>query len=151
MPMDATKSEITMNGEIDGAETKPQRFVTPAYKQLALSHGDWIRVKERLTYGESVRLQGAGAVDLLVNSGVDEAGQHIGIDLAAFEMARITAWVVEWSFADERGKRVPVNRDTIESLDPDTAEEIKAAIDRHVEKLEAEKNDPSIGSTSAPT
>ena len=49
------------------------RFVTPDTARVELSDGDWIEIKERLTYGEQQRLAG-GALTRMSGSG-DGAAQ----------------------------------------------------------------------------
>ena len=122
------------------AVTKPRRFVVPEFDTLQLSFDDWIRVKRKLTYGEARRLRSAG---LVVSSSL---GGNVTVDFAIYEAARMETWIIEWSFTDDAGKRIPVSRDTIEALDPDTAAEIIAALDGHVAGAEEAKNGQSIGS-----
>lgn len=139
-----TAKVIDQNGH-DVAEPVPAkrpRFVTPTYRDLPLTDGDWIKVKEQVTYGEQKQMATAGLTDMMEG----EAGtRRIGMDFSAFERARLLGWVVEWSFNDERGRRVPVTKDTIDALDPDTADEIIAALDLHVEEMAARKNAQSSG------
>lgn len=109
-----------------------------------MSDGDWIEVKTRLSHGEmtvvassSVKaVQSGGEVTMLV-------------DANRLATARIDAWVTDWSFRDENDKPVAFSRDAILALDPDTAAEIDAALDKHVEALEMGKA-PMNGATQPP-
>ena len=106
------------------------RFVAPETVRLELSEGDWIEVKARLTYGERARL----------SSSSFKAG-HIGsdaidLDFEAYALARLETWLVDWSFLGANGKVVPVSRTAIRNLDPDTSDEIDAALTAHIEALE---------------
>lgn len=111
------------------------RFVQPNTVRLDLSDGDWIEVKERLTYVENQRLYGGMVRSINTNQDINE----LGVDVARFNILRLETWIVDWSFRDEHDKPVPVSRSAIENLDPDSAREIDAAIDRHLTDLAAKK------------
>jgi len=102
-----------------------------------LSDGDWIEIKERLTYGEQQRLAG-GALTRMTSTGNTDAG--IDLDFERYNLLRMATWLVDWSFVDARDKPVRINQAAIAALDPDTAEEIDAAITEHLEALEDLKN-----------
>lgn len=99
--------------------------------RLELTEGDWVEVKERLSYGEQQRLTGK-AVGRAAADGVT-------IDYAAYEIERLVTWLVDWSFRDEQDKPVLLSRDAIDALDPATADEISAAIAAHIEGQERGK------------
>lgn len=109
------------------------RFVQPSTVRLPLSDSDWVEIKERLTYAENQRLQGA-----MVRSVRDLDGE-VGVDLARFTILRMETWLTDWSFRDDQDKPVTLSRSAIENLDPDTAREIDAAIDQHVTDRAAKK------------
>ena len=117
------------------------RFVVPNTVRVELSEGDWIELKDRLTYGEQQRLASA-ALTRMSNAG---AGEDAGIDLdfEKHSLMRMQTWLVDWSFLGANGKPVSVTRAAIAALDPDTAAEIDAAITAHIEALEAAKNPPT--------
>ena len=122
----------------NGAVTKPRadRFASGATARLDLSDGDWVLVRAELTYGQQRRLAGAGL------TGIDAtatAGERLKVDLAAYDLERLCTWVMDWSLRDADGDRVTVSREAIEALHPDTAQEINAALDAHIEALEAKK------------
>ena len=133
---------MTTNGTV----TKParrDRFASGAAVRLELSDGDWVLVHAELTYGQQRRLATAGL------SGVPDAlaahgqGQRLSLDLASYDIERLATWVMDWSFVDGDGQHVVVSREAIEALDPDTAAEIQAALDAHVEAAEAKKATPA--------
>lgn len=103
------------------------RFVTPETVTLELSDGDWIEVKERLTYGEHKGLTASA----LSRTGVLGKDMGVDIDFQAYELSRLEMWLVDWSLCDAAGKRVPVSREAISALDVDTAEEIEEALKQH--------------------
>lgn len=105
------------------------RFVTPDTVRLPLSDGDFIEVKRRLTNGERRRLNTA-ALGKSIPVGLDVT--EVAINFEEMGIARALAYIVDWSFEDD-GRRVPVSREAFLSLDEETAAEIDAALDAHVE------------------
>lgn len=117
------------------------RFVVPTTVRLEISDGDWIEAKERLDFGEAQALAGAG----LRQSGSILSGQpDVQLDLAAYKIARMVAYLVDWSFRDGDDRPVDVSREAIRALDPATAAEIEAALDAHIEALEANPTVPAM-------
>jgi len=110
------------------------RFVVPETVTLELSDGDWIEVKERLTYGEQQRLAGGALRPKLTDGEID-----ISLDLETHSILRLSTWIVDWSFCDAKGKQVEVSRDAITSLTPDTVDEIEDALTAHIEALTEKK------------
>ena len=113
------------------------RFVVPDVIRKELTDGDWIEIKERLTYGEQKRLE-TGAMGKMTGSATAEAG--ISLDFERYNLMRLYTWLVAWSFVDDNGKRVKITVDSISALDPDTAQEIDDVLTAHLEELEASKN-----------
>lgn len=113
------------------------RFVDPDAVRLNLSDDDWIEVKKRLTYGEQQRLNGAAMAGKMSKDSPEE--MELGMDWERFNLERLSLWLTDWSFQDQKGKPVKLSRSAISALDPDTVAEIDAALDRHIEELEAEK------------
>ena len=141
---------MSPNGTVTTARRR-DRFASGAGVRLELSDGDWVLVRQELTYGQQRRLAGAGL------SGVPQAlaeqgqGESLSIDLAAFDIERLVTWIMDWSFVDADGGHVVVSREAIEALHPDTAAELQQALDAHVEALEAKKGAPAGGSIPAAT
>jgi hypothetical protein len=124
---------VTTNGTVTGQ--KRPRFASGAAVKLPLSDGDWVLVRAELTFGQQRRLAAAGL------TGYDAtalAGERLRVDVAAFEIEKLCLWVLDWSFRDADGDHVVVSRETIEGLTPETAAEIDAALEAHLE-AEAEK------------
>lgn len=127
------------------------RFVRPVRVLLTLANGDTITVKERLSAGEQramfVRMRRAGDDDLL------------RVDPMQVGLARLTAYLLDWSLTDDAGQRVEI-RDRgiaeveaiLNSLDPDAFQEISVALDAHIGAVTAaraqEKKTQSGESTS---
>lgn len=128
------------------------RFAQQTTTRIPLSDGDWIEVRDRLDFGRQQRLAAAGVGGLRgFAAGGDLAAASLELDLASFEIARILAWVTEWSFRDDDDRPVKLERSAVEHLDPDTADEIRAALDAHVERLEGEKKARTTTNGSGPT
>jgi hypothetical protein len=135
---------MTTNGTVT-APARRARFASGATARLELSDGDWVLVRAELTYGQQRRLAASGL------TGIDAtatAGERLKVDLAAYDLERLCTWVMDWSLRDADGDRVTVSREAIEGLHPDTAAEINAVLDVHLEALEAKKASPA--GTGAP-
>lgn len=115
------------------------RFVLPNTVRAELSDGDWVEIKERLTYGEQQRLAGGALTKMSGAAG--EAS--IDLDFERYNLLRMETWLVDWSFVGANGKPVKISRAAIAALDTDTAAEIDAALTAHIEELEAAKNPPA--------
>lgn len=121
--------------------TRRSRFVEPDTTRLELTDGDWLEVKSRLDFGERNALATAG----LKQAGTLGNGHapEFTIDLAAYKLERMLAYLTDWSFRDRNDRNVPISRATINALDPDTADEIDAALDAHIEAQSANPTPPT--------
>ena len=127
------------------------RFVKLNTVRLVLSEGDWIDVKEELTYGEEQRMAGVGLTSLRTPEqvGNEPVRPHeIGINLELFNIEKILMWCLDWSFVDENDKRVKLDRSSVSALQPETAQEILDALTTHVEKLEEDRK--NVKNTGVP-
>ena len=121
------------------------RFVRPDIRRLELSEGDWIEVKGTLTAGERAALNSASlqtSVRPRVPGMLEEinTSQEVRVDFGRASLARMEMYITDWSFRDEKDKPVKVSRAAIAALDQETADEIEAALDKHVtEQAEAKK------------
>jgi hypothetical protein len=140
---------MTTNGTVTKTPRR-DRFASGAAVRLELSDGDWVLVHAELTYGQQRRLASAGLSGVPDALAAQGAGQQLTVDWAAYHVERLVTWVMDWSFVDADGQPVSVSREAIESLHPDTAAEIDAALDAHVAGLEAKKA-PAGGTRSAAT
>ena len=129
------------------------RFVRPETVKLDLSDGDWLIVKRRLTAGEERR-----AFTRSVKPA--ELGKRLEVNVDAVALAKVVAYLLDWSLVDDSGAVVPV-RDAstadveaaLDALDPATFREIHDAITAHeareLEALATEKKTRSGATGSA--
>lgn len=122
-------------------------FVTPDTARLELGDGKWVEIRSTLSYGERMNLAKQA---LVAKPGPD--GQYVGvIDVAAYHLARLREYVVDWNLHDASGKTVPVSAATINNLTQEAADELNAALDAHVREQEAKKAGAPTTNGSIPT
>ena len=134
---------MSQNGTTNGP-VRRDRFASGGQVRLDLSDGDWVLVRAELTYGQQQRLAASGL------TGVDATateGDRLKVDLAAYDLERLTVWLLDWSLVDADGERVLVSRESVEALHPDTAQEINAALDAYLEGEAAKKGQARPGLT----
>ena len=119
------------------------RFVTGETVRLDLSDGDWIEVKRELSFGEQQELM---AVGVRVAGGFDNPTMDMNI--AEAHIFSLLQWLVDWSFTNDKGIKVPLSPASIRNLDLETAAEVEAALMAH--KLELEKNSAATTGPTAP-
>jgi hypothetical protein len=112
---------------------KRLRFVTPEVVRVALSDGDWIEIKRRLTVGERRRILSRAA-----SGGISSDGARVHVDAAEMAFARVEAWMLDWSFTGLDEKPVAYSPAALKNLDPETFTEIESAIDAHEVRVSAE-------------
>lgn len=106
------------------------RFTDPhATTRYELSDGDWVELRNELSFEEQRRVESGGLVGR-----VEGGDMGVEVDWAAYGVARLVGWIADWSFTDN-GTRVPVNRETVGRLSPATAEELDAVLTAHVERV----------------
>jgi hypothetical protein len=124
----ATHEEVRFN--------RVQRFVVPDTTTIQLSGGDWIEIKNELTYGEQEDLNSAGLRSM---RRPEDGEAEITLQWNQFNTAKIAMWLADWSFRDEKDRPVQINRENIRNLTNETAQEILAAIEEHQANIEAKK------------
>jgi hypothetical protein len=134
---------------------KRNRFVGIKTERLALSEGEYITVKERLSAGEEQDMFADMVLDMT-------AGEKVHLDPKSVQMAKVLAYLVGWSLTDD-GEPVPMTptlsvaerRAALRSVDGDTFREIRDAIDAHEKAVEQasldRKNGHGSGSESNKT
>ena len=111
-----------------------KRFIGIGTTKLDLSDGDWIEVKDELSYGEQLELSNA--------SFVGQEGFRAIIDMSRYHLLRMEKYIVDWNLKDAQGKSVEINRTTLALLSQDAAEEINAALDAHIQAMSQPDEEP---------
>lgn len=111
-------------------------------KQLALSDGDWVEVRVRLTSGEERLMQRmtAKGYQKSENSDGGDAQWRIDYDVTKYASVRIASYVTSWSLRNFKGEPIPLPANyslerrvqIVESLDEDTVSELDDVILEHV-------------------
>jgi hypothetical protein len=115
------------------------RFVRPQTKTITLANGDQLIVRERLTAGEA-RAQFAR---MYVSNG--DGGWHRNPTMLG--LGPILAYLLDWTLTDDAGSRVEI-RDlspadllqVIDSLDTESLNEIRTAIEAHEAAMTTERD-----------
>ena len=132
----------TETDRIDGLDYRGQAF--------------WVEVKRDLNKGEQQRVATSGFKGMVPSVG-DGRGARRGepaaepsilVDWAAQTFARVLEYLVDWSLADDKGNKLPLEpaarkRESVETLHPEVYDLIEKAITAHVERREIEKKVPS--------
>jgi hypothetical protein len=113
------------------------RTVRPETVRIDISDGDWIEVKQALTYGEAAKARAVVVKEVRTDG-------RMTPDFELVEIAQVLAYLVNWSLVDDRGKRIVIDTDAkllagIHAQDSDTIREIIDAVSAHVERREAER------------
>lgn len=126
------------------------RVVAPVTTRVALTDGDWIDLKRRLNIGEQ-RAAFAAVYGEILPSGA----RRPNIEMAG--MSQVLAYIVDWSFEDAQGKRLPCDTEArklaaVNSLDTETYQEIDTAVAAHIEAMEradTEAKKPQDGASAS--
>lgn len=89
---------------------------------------DWMKVRPKLTYGETLELGDAYGT----------GGTKAGVTFL------LTAAIIEWSWVDEAGKPVPIETETFENLEPDVADRLNTLVTKE------KKADPKRSGARSP-
>lgn len=115
----------------------PSRVVRPETKTLSISDGDWLLVKKRLSHGDQ---QEAFAHKYIS----DVFGQRVNLRLV--RMDKVTAYLLDWSLTglDEKplvikGQPIEVVESALTLIDPESFDEIHAAIEAHEQAMATER------------
>lgn len=125
------------------------RFVRPEQTTLQISNGDWLIVRKRLNTGEN-----RGMFSRMTRT------DEFKVNPMQVGIATVSAYLLDWSLTDDNGKRVVIADQSVEAiekaldnLDLDSFQEIREAIEKHVEAMgaerEKEKESPFTGSESS--
>lgn len=92
--------------------------------RIHLEDGQWVDIKRRLSIGDMERLE---AVVLGVEFG---KGAEVTGTLKPFRTALLQIAIVDWSFTDANGQKLPINRDTIGQMSMELAERLLDEINK---------------------
>ncbi len=116
---------------------RTNRFVKPDVVRVDISEGDWIEIKKQLTVGEEKQVSAKSIRQMGGRLGEEDA--RWDIDPAVFAFARVEAYLVDWSFAEEDDdgnlKPVELTAESIRALDEASFNEIDEAIDKHIKEF----------------
>ena len=119
------------------------RVVQPETERLPLSEGDWILVKKTLTYGDTAKSRAVLVKEIRTDGRVTP-------DFELVEIAQVLSYLVDWSFVDPTGKRIPIDTESkklsaINSLEQKSVRELIDVVDAYATAQDAarsaEKND----------
>jgi hypothetical protein len=79
----------------------------------------------------------------------EDDGMEIAIDWKLQSFARTATYLTDWTLADDAGNKLPLTRDTVESLRPEVYKVVEDAINEHVEaRAKIRKNEQTGGEAS---
>jgi hypothetical protein len=127
-------------------------FVDPDVVRLNLTNGSWIEVKRELPFGEAERLRGM-AYRVHVNTKDVDSGKvdDVRIDMSAYKIARMVAYIVDWNALDKKGKPIKLTPAALAALKGKSADEVEKALDAHIEAMAVEGSDDSADPTQPET
>lgn len=114
------------------------RVRRPATTRLELTEGDYLLVKQDLTAGEFRDLMRASARQVMTPGPNGTMVATMEVDPVAGGLALVMAYLLDWSFADEEGRRLriadqpaAVVRAALDNIDSEAYMEVQAAILAH--------------------
>ena len=123
-----------------------RRVRRPETHKIEISQGDWLLVKKHLTAGERRQMFS----HMMRRGGVGDS-----LDSSRVGLARILAYLIDWSFtdADDRplvilDQSMEVVEAKLDAIDPESFTEVLEAIDKHddaMEKARAEEKNVQAG------
>lgn len=115
------------------------RNVTKESTPVSISDGDIIHLRRRLGVGEATRMRTAGIMGASNVDAEEIKDRRLDMDMSKFKIARVLAWVSDWTLVDDKGVKIPLTVEGVESLDEETFDEIENAISARVKEIDAEK------------
>src|SRR5688572_26780247 len=115
-------------------------------RRLELSDGDWIEVRDRITYGAKQRLDSVSIRSMVQGDGPAK----IDLDMSTFRIERMVAYIVGWSARKPDGSPAKPDRDSFAALSEQAADEINEVLDRHIEARAEEAKQADGGNPTRP-
>lgn len=107
------------------------------YQRGETTYPFWIKLKKRLTIGEERKVQMSGWRG--VKQAADGAGTEIQINWQSQSFSRTATYLTDWSLTGDNDKKLPLNMETLETLEPEVYTLIEGAINDHVTAATEEK------------
>ena len=83
----------------------------------------FVVVKKQLTVGEEKRIR-----RIFIRYSLEGKPIPKGQDMEEADVELILVAVVDWNFTDDKGQKLPIDKDTVEKLDPRLYETIKGIL-----------------------
>jgi hypothetical protein len=102
----------------------------------------WIKAKKRLSIGEQRRmLKSISKVTTPIASTKtsERATPEASFEWTEYSFSRCLAYLIDWSLMNGNDKRMPVSRETLESLHQSLFDIIDNALDEHEKEVTLEK------------
>lgn len=106
-----------------------------------IASDDYIIVKDKLTNGEASYLY-----DDLVREVRPDGMQ--AVKMGEFNRNKLLTYLIEWSFLDDKGQRLPISSDSINSLDPVVANYLGRLLDKHTGRMAELRRNPKSAEPS---
>ncbi len=122
------------------------------WKDEEIDREFWIKVKKRLSIGESrSTMKSISRVrSILPGQGQEAERPEAQFDWTEYSFARAMTYLLDWSFADDNGNKIPLKRSTIESLHPALFDVIDTAINDHDVSLATNESKKTKSSGKSP-
>ena len=121
------------------------RFVNDTVKKIELEGGDWIKIKQELSFEEYQIIM--KSADLSKMKELKEEAEDKTIDFSHFDIAipLLKAALKDWSFADKEGKKIECTHENIDKLTPRTVLELLEPVSEliHIDEKEEKKSSQS--------
>jgi hypothetical protein len=119
-------------------------MVRPETVRVTLADGEWLELAKELTAGEYREMFVAQVKDAPMGL---SGAEGFTMDLRQVGIAKVLAYVKDWSYVDFKGEPLPVTLEWLRKFDKQTFEDVVAAVDAHDDACEkaiaARKNVPA--------
>lgn len=106
----------------------------------------WVEIKTRLSFGEEQNL--LAAMMNQTGTATEDDPLRLQMDLSGHKIARMLAYLVDWSARDDYGNRMIITAATLEALDARIGREIDVALDAHIDAQNLDPTAPNEMSES---
>lgn len=96
-----------------------------------MADGEWVEVKKRLSVGDERE-----AFQAVIGEVNTEGWRRPNLKMMG--LSEVGAYLVDWSFRDHNGQKIPATVDSLKSMLPADFKELEEAIQKHVAEVEQE-------------